>query len=325
VNDNPNPQLSDQWFPEIWCEGTTGKLYIHWYDDRSNPATFQTDLYATYSTTGGTSFVTSQRLNNVTFTFPNPPCAPNCYRGDYTTMMANNPKVGFSVWSDHRNATALNMGSYFPDFAMRVQPTGQGLNGINDSVSAFVSVPSVKLYSDTVLFSAAVTNPPGTGTITLTLLNRTTNTPQSMLTAFPDSLRLRMQTAGGVPNGIYNIRVQGNGPNGTPVHERFITINVGFVGIAGNNQNPVEFNLFQNYPNPFNPATKISYSIPQTAEVKLVIFDMLGKEVTTLVSGKVTAGTHEAEWDASAYPSGVYFYKITAGSFTSVKKMILLK
>ena len=326
VNDNPNPQQSDQWFPEVWCERTTGKLYIHWYDDRSNPATFQTDLYATYSTDGGLTFATSQRLNNQTFTFPNPPCSPNCYRGDYTTMTANNPKVGFSVWSDSRNANAMNMGSYFPDFAMRAAPNAFGMNGINDTQYVFISVPAVKLYNDTALFSAAVTNPPGTGTITLALLNKTTNTPQSILTSYPDSLRMRIITAGGVPNGNYNIRIQGNGPNGTPVHERFVNINVGFVGIVNNNHGiPKDFGLSQNFPNPFNPATKISFSLPESGNVKLTVFDILGKEVSTIVNEKMNAGYFTADWNASLYPSGVYFYRLTAGDFTETKKMVLIK
>ncbi|MCI0448626.1 MAG: T9SS type A sorting domain-containing protein [Chlorobi bacterium] len=332
VNDNPDPTLSDQWFPEIFCERTTGKLYIHWYDDRSNPSTFQTDLYATYTTDGGQTFAQSQRLNNQTFTFPNPPCSPNCYRGDYTTMMANNPKVGFSVWSDHRNATAMNMGSYFPDFAMRVNPASFGMNGLNDSAFVFVGVPAVKLYSDTALFSAVVTNPPVSGSIILTLLNKTSNNPQSILTSYPDSLRLRVKTSG-VPNGIYNIRVLGNGPNGTPVHQRFITVNVGFVGIVNNSEIPEEFNLYQNYPNPFNPTTKIVYHIPKQSFVKLVVYDILGKEIATLVNKQTQAGSYEVQLDASSMPSGVYFYKITAGdgsapltaSFTDIKKMILIK
>jgi hypothetical protein len=326
VNDNANPTLSDQWFPEIWCEGTTGKLYIHWYDDRSNPATFQTDLYATYSTTGGTTFVTSQRLNNQTFTFPNPPCSPNCYRGDYTTMMANNPKVGFSVWGDHRNATAQNMGSYFPDFAMRVLPNAFGMNGISDSQFVYVSIPAVKLYNDSALFSATVTNPPGAGTITLSLLNKSSNTPQTLLTTFPDSLRLRIVTAGGVPNGNYNIRIQGNGPNGTPVHERFVNVNVGFVGISGNNTEiPDDYQLLQNYPNPFNPTTSINFQLPKNGLVNIKIYDINGKLVEELINKNLSAGIHTIEWNAVNYTSGIYFYKISAGEFTNVKKMILVK
>jgi hypothetical protein len=328
VNDNANPQASDQWFPEIWCERTTGKLYIHWYDDRENPTTFQTRIYATYTTDGGQTFAPNQPLTNVAFTFPSPACSPNsnCYRGDYTTVTANNPKVSFSIWGDHRNNNAQNMGAYFPDFAMRVGPTGFGMNGVNDSFFVNVSVPAVKLYSDTAIFSATVTNPPGAGTIDLTLLNKTTNTAQDRLLTYPDSLRLRIKTSGGVPSGIYNIRVQGNGPNGTPVHERFIAVNVGFVGIVNNNNGiPNEYSLSQNFPNPFNPATKISFKLPEAGNVKLVVFDLLGREVTVLVNEKLAAGSYTADWDAANYPSGVYFYRITSGSFSEIRKMILIK
>lgn len=326
VNDNANPQQSDQWFPEIWCERTTGKLYLHWYDDRANPTNFTTDIYATYTTDGGQTFVPNQRLTNQSFTFPSPACpSAGCYRGDYTTIMANNPKVAFSVWSDHRNNTAQNMGSYFPDFAMRVRPTGQGLNGINDSVFCYVSIPAVKLYSDTALFSAAVTNPPGVGTITLSLLDKTTNTAKDRLTTFPDSLRLRIKTSGGVPNAIYTIRVQGNGPNGTPVHERFITINVGFLGVTINNYVPSEFSLFQNYPNPFNPVTNIKFDIPKAGNVSLKVFDITGKEVAELVNENMQAGSYNYDFDASGLASGVYFYRVTSGSYTNIKKMVLVK
>lgn len=326
VNDNANPTSSDQWFPEIWCERTTGKLYIHWYDDRANPSNFTTDIYATYTTDGGQTFAQNQRLTNQSFTFPNPPCSPGCYRGDYTTMMANNPKVAFSVWSDHRNATALNMGSYFPDFAMRVSPNAFGMNGISDSVFVSVSIPAVKLYNDTAIFTAAVTNPPGAGTITLDLLNKTTNTLQNILTTFPDSLRLRIKTAGGVPSGNYTIKVIGNGPNGTPVHERLININMGFVGITtGNNVIPVDYMLHQNYPNPFNPLTRIRYDIPKTGFVNLSVFDSKGQLVKILVNEIVNAGEFNREFNSEGLASGIYFYRLVSGNYSDTKKMILIK
>jgi hypothetical protein len=327
VNDNANPTLSDQWFPEIFCERTTGKLYIHWYDDRANPTTFETAIYATYTTNGGQTFVPSQQISNTTFTFPNPPVSPNTYRGDYTTMTANNPKVGFSVWGDHRNATALNMGAYFPDFAMRVNSPASGINGINDSAFVFVSVPAVKLYSDTALFSATVTNPPGVGSITLTLLNKTANTQQNLLLIYPDSLRLKIKTTGGVPNGTYNIRIQGNGPNGTPVHERFINITVGQVGITNNSSIPDRFNLHQNYPNPFNPMTMIEFEIPKYGMVSLVVYDITGKEVKKILNNiSYSSGNHRVQFNGNGISSGIYFYSLYYnGELMDIKKMILLK
>jgi hypothetical protein len=88
---------------------------------------------------------------------------------------------------------------------------------------------------------------------------------------------------------------------------------------------PFNYGLEQNYPNPFNPSTTIEYSIPQSGLVTLKVFNVLGKEVATLVNAQNDAGNHKVEFDASGLNSGVYFYKIESGSFAETKKMILLK
>ena len=88
---------------------------------------------------------------------------------------------------------------------------------------------------------------------------------------------------------------------------------------------PVETNLYQNYPNPFNPSTKISYSIKEEGLVTLKVYDVLGKEVATLVNENKSTGNYEAEFNASQLSSGMYIYKLQAGSFTAVKKMLLTK
>ena len=88
---------------------------------------------------------------------------------------------------------------------------------------------------------------------------------------------------------------------------------------------PSAFSLSQNYPNPFNPATNIEFSIPQASFVKLAVYDVSGRELETLVSQNMTAGTYKADWDASKYSSGVYFYRIDAGEYKSVRKMMLIK
>lgn len=85
------------------------------------------------------------------------------------------------------------------------------------------------------------------------------------------------------------------------------------------------YDLGQNYPNPFNPITKINYSIPKSSNVKINIFDILGQKVESLVNEKQDAGTYSVEFDASNLSSGVYYYKIEAGEYTSVKKMTLVK
>jgi len=83
--------------------------------------------------------------------------------------------------------------------------------------------------------------------------------------------------------------------------------------------------LFQNYPNPFNPTTNIRYQIVKNSFVTLKIFDILGKEVATLVNGNQNAGTYEVNWNADNYSSGMYFYKIKSDDFSDVKKLVLIK
>lgn len=94
---------------------------------------------------------------------------------------------------------------------------------------------------------------------------------------------------------------------------------------------PKEFKLYQNFPNPFNPTTKIKIDIssplpPSNGELtRLLIYDILGREIATLVNEQLKPGTYEVDWDASNYPSGVYFYKLTTGEYTGGKRLILLK
>lgn len=93
---------------------------------------------------------------------------------------------------------------------------------------------------------------------------------------------------------------------------------------VGNNI-PKEFSISQNYPNPFNPSTTINFSLPKASNVVIKVFDVLGREVATLLNGEKAAGNYEVNFDASKLSSGLYVYTINAGSFTSTKKMMLMK
>ena len=108
----------------------------------------------------------------------------------------------------------------------------------------------------------------------------------------------------------------------------FTTQPIGINHIAG--EIPIDYYLYSNYPNPFNPTTKIKIDIPKSSFVKLIVYDILGREIKTLVNEKLDAGRYEVEWpsltgDASDYPSGIYYYKLIADEYVNVKKMILLK
>ncbi|MHB8852480.1 MAG: FlgD immunoglobulin-like domain containing protein, partial [Ignavibacteriaceae bacterium] len=114
----------------------------------------------------------------------------------------------------------------------------------------------------------------------------------------------------------------------------FDDLEVQKIGVTSVNNNhemmPSNFQVFQNYPNPFNPTTTINFALPQSSNVKIVIYDMLGREVRTLVNGDQVAGVHSIVWDGrnnfgSQVASGTYIYRVVAGSYSAVKKMIMLK
>jgi hypothetical protein len=88
---------------------------------------------------------------------------------------------------------------------------------------------------------------------------------------------------------------------------------------------PSEYKLYQNYPNPFNPSTNIRYQITNSKFVTLKVFNILGKEIATLVNEKQSAGTYEVTFDGGSLPSGIYFYRLQTGDFSEVKKMVLIK
>jgi len=112
-------------------------------------------------------------------------------------------------------------------------------------------------------------------------------------------------------------------------------------GEHGNpNQLPGKFSLYQNYPNPFNPTTKIKFEVPVTPQspleggirgvkegpgVRLIIYDILGREVAVLVNERLIAGTYEVKWDATNFPSGIYFYRLVTEGFTETKRMLMIK
>ncbi|MHB8931386.1 MAG: fibronectin type III domain-containing protein [Melioribacteraceae bacterium] len=141
-----------------------------------------------------------------------------------------------------------------------------------------------------------------------------------------------MQVAGLDQNSIYYWRVLSKNDNGSissySATGTFKTS--GATSVEGQETIPTAFELSQNYPNPFNPTTRITYALPQNAYVTIKVYDMLGREVRTLVSSEMLAGSHSVEWRGEdnvggKVASGVYIYRITAGNFISTKKMLLLK
>jgi len=128
-------------------------------------------------------------------------------------------------------------------------------------------------------------------------------------------------------NTWYYWRVNGRNAAGTGPWSEVWKFAVGIpTGIRSQgNEIPEEFALWQNYPNPFNPSTTIRFSLPQRSHVTLKVFDVLGREVATLVDRELSAGEHAVVFDAKALSSGVYFYRLQAGNFVEQKKMVVVK
>jgi hypothetical protein len=146
--------------------------------------------------------------------------------------------------------------------------------------------------------------------------------------ALPQQISGRLQDI--ITGTLVDVSISGNGsflvPNPDAIQslKLLITYN-NATDVEVENSTPEYYNLSQNYPNPFNPSTKIQYSISSNQIVKLKIYDVLGKEITTLVNKEQSAGTYEVNFDGNNLTSGIYFYTITAGDYTDTKSMILMK
>lgn len=487
VNDDPNSQNNYQWHPSIWCDKETGRLYIKWYDTRNCPTTDSCEVYATYSTNGGQSFMPNVNINMKKFRINCTSCGGGgtpAYYGDYDAVTSN-ANTSMICWTDFRNGNFGSYVAYFPDFAMLSSPSYASVAN-NDSAFFTIKVPSTKLYTGKVKFTAALDTMPTSGTITLSFKNG-----KDSITSYPDSVIVRAKTTGNVNSRVFKVLVTARGPNGAPAHRRemnllvnsalltigtnregkaqfkvnnvtynstqqlvfplgstvtvqalspFVSGNTQYVFVqwsdngdtthnvtingnlnltaiyktqfkllifsqygttfggntfydsAGNftfrvnsktvtsggttyyfrgwqgsgsgsytspdstgadsavtwsmNLGPIiesvrwsttsginsvssnipkEFKLFNNYPNPFNPETFIRFDVAKKENVRIMIFDILGREITTLVNQVLEPGEYSYKWIASNIPSGVYFYAMNADSYKAVKRMMILK
>ncbi|MCK5086317.1 MAG: T9SS type A sorting domain-containing protein [Melioribacteraceae bacterium] len=113
--------------------------------------------------------------------------------------------------------------------------------------------------------------------------------------------------------------------NSAPQTQALYWFDAVVIGVDDKTTLPESYSLAQNYPNPFNPTTMITYAIPEKANVTLTVYNLLGQEVATLVNEVKNVGTYEVNFKANQLTTGVYFYTIQAGQFTSTKKMMLIK
>jgi photosystem II stability/assembly factor-like uncharacterized protein len=242
-----------------------------------------------------------------------------------------NPLSGFTVGNNGTLAYSANEGQ----FGVRPTPNTDDLFDITTISNSF------DLYISTEAGNVINTTNLGTS---WNILNTGVNTPLYTI----DQLGSKLWTAGANGNIRYSTNNGANwtGQNsGTSFALRSLfmldsvtgwvvgdngvilsTQNGGWVGITqSNSEIPERFSLSQNYPNPFNPSTKIQFDVPKSSYVKLAVYDMLGREVSSLVNQQLQAGTYEYEFNAATLNSGIYFYKISTDNFSEIKKMILIK
>jgi len=132
-----------------------------------------------------------------------------------------------------------------------------------------------------------------------------------------------------LPHSIFSLHTS---PWAQTEHDRHNTFQYGYipsdnvVSVPAFEDNPLQFSLSQNYPNPFNPKTAIGFSLLAVSNVTLKVYDILGKEVATLIHSRLMdAGKHEVNFDAGNVPSGIYYYRLTAGKFTETKKFVVVR
>jgi hypothetical protein len=288
-----------QFFPWMTIDQTTGHLFFVFYD-RRNTTGNATEVYSAESVDGGETF-NNFKISQTSFT-----PSSGIFFGDYTNIAAFNRKV-YPVWMRLDGAVLSVYTAPFTDTASAVPVE---LNNFTSSVNnnnvylSWQTATEQNNYGFNIERKAEETNP---GWTTIGFVKGSGNSNSPLVYHFTDSP---------AKNGSYIYRLKEVDLNGTFNYSNEIEVVI---------NNVPNFLLLQNYPNPFNPSTTISYQLPQDGLVSIKVYDVLGKEIATLVNEVKTTGLHEADFNASNLSSGIYLYKMTVNNFTQTRKMIVLK
>ncbi len=302
VNDDANTTANHQWHPSIWCDKTSGRLFVKWMDTRDTPTSDSAHIYASYSDDGGITWAENQRITTAKMKINCTTCGGGGtprYQGDYDAITAIDNQ-SLMVWTDFRAGSFGSYVGFFPDYAMLVSPALDSIGNELDSVIYNVNVPSVKLYSSDVIFSASVSPTPAAGNINISFPNGNT------LSTFPGSVPMKVTTSGNVTVGNYTITITGNGPNGTPVHKRTVLLNIGLVV-------PVELTAFNASVN----KNDVLLNWTTSTELNNLGFDIQrkGKDNTfqsvAFISGNgTTTETNEYSFTDKTVDAGLYTYRL---------------
>ncbi len=294
VNDDNTSR--HQFFTWMTIDQTTGFIYCCFYD-RRNTAGAATDVFVARSTDGGDTFE-NFKVSESSFT-----PASGVFFGDYTNIAAYNRMIypmwmrlsgSLSVWTAIIHDTTSVVPVELSTFNSEI--TGGKVllewETQTETNNRGFEVQRSRNSEDWITISFVE----GKGTSTIPNEYKYTDEPSS--------------------SGTYYYRLKQNDFTGNFSYSKTLEVNLVVVK---------SYALEQNYPNPFNPSTTIGYELPTESDVVIKVFDVLGTEVATLVNSKQTAGIHEVRFDGSNQGSGIYIYRMSAGSQTITKKMVLMK
>ena len=257
VNDDANTVNNHNWFPAVWNDLKTGRLFISWMDTRDCPTSDSAMIYASY-TDDGLTFAPNQKVSNKKMKINCTSCGGGgtpAYYGDYNGVTSNG-LTSIMAWTDFRENNFGSYVGYFPDYGLRAMPA---IDTLAPSATFYASVPSVKLFTDTVFVTASVSGAAmGTFTITYPEGNKLWN--------FPGQIPIQISsTTAAVGDYILNITTTGS--NGTPVHKRTATVRVipsvaPVANFTANNTNPCESQPVNFTDLSSGPATSWAWSFP---------------------------------------------------------------
>ena len=302
VKVNNDATARHQFFVWSTIDQSTGHLWFVFYD-RRNTTGSETDVYAAKSTDGGVTF-DNFKISEKPFT-----PTSGVFFGDYTNIAAFNGKI-YPIWMRLHNGQLSIWTTIIEDDPVPVELSNFSLSVNRNNVELTWETSSETNNHGFIIERRRVNSNSDSKWMEIGFVQGKGTSTEINKYRFVDSPTL---------NGVYNYRLKQVDFNGSFEYSKEVEVSVMVIE---------DFALMQNYPNPFNPSTVIKYQVAEGSHTTLKVYDVLGREVITLVNEEQTAGEYEVEFLISkdlSLSSGFYFYQLRAGNFIQTRKMIYLK